>query len=72
MVKLSVIIPCYNVSPKIAKCFASIDQLHAALPEVEAIFIDDCSPDDTFTKIEAFAATRDWVCLLYTSDAADE
>lgn len=58
---LSVLIPSYNVSSKISACFASLDELKAAIPETEVVFVDDASSDDTFAKIGDFASTRPWV-----------
>ncbi|SDL86413.1 Glycosyl transferase family 2 [Corynebacterium mycetoides] len=63
MTKLSVIIPCYNVSSKLTRCLNSLNDLKESLGEVEVIFIDDCSTDNTFEKLVDFAKTRDWVVV---------
>ncbi|OIR44889.1 hypothetical protein BJP08_01090 [Corynebacterium sp. NML140438] len=58
---LSVIIPSFNVSGKIARCFTSLDRLYQRIPQIEVIFVDDCSTDDTFGKVKEFASGREWV-----------
>ncbi|OHF36701.1 glycosyltransferase [Corynebacterium sp. HMSC074A01] len=61
MTTLSVIIPSFNVSSKISKCFDSLDELYKQLESIEIVFVDDCSTDGTYAKILEFAATRPWV-----------
>lgn len=45
--KVSVIVPVYNVRGFIEKCVHSL--LSQTLEDVEYIFVDDCSPDDSMT-----------------------
>lgn len=45
--KLSVIVPVYNVERHIEKCVRSLFQ--QTLDEVEYIFVDDCSTDDSIS-----------------------
>lgn len=61
MPKLSVIIPTYNVATKISRCFESLDELRRKIVDVEAIFVDDCSTDETFQLVARFEQARDWV-----------
>lgn len=56
MPKVSVILPCYNVSPYIDKCMHSL--LHQTLKDVEFIFVDDCSTDDTYQQIAKYTDSR--------------
>lgn len=56
MPKVSVILPCYNVSPYIDKCIDSL--LNQTLKDVEFIFIDDCSTDDTYEQIKKYTDPR--------------
>lgn len=56
MPKVSVILPCYNVSPYIDKCINSL--LNQTLNDIELIFVDDCSTDDTYDKIEKYKDHR--------------
>ena len=44
-VKVSVIVPFYRVAPFIARCARSL--MEQTLPDVEFIFVDDASPDDS-------------------------
>lgn len=45
MPQVSIIIPVYNVAPFIEKCARSL--LEQTLENIEFIFIDDCSPDNS-------------------------
>lgn len=47
---VSVIIPVYKVAPYIEKCARSI--FEQTLDNVEILFIDDCSPDDSVSIID--------------------
>lgn len=62
--QLSVLIPSFNVSSKIQRCFDSLDALFEVVPETEVIFVDDCSSDDTYQKIIEFASSRERVIHL--------
>ena len=45
MVKLSFILPCYNVEPYIARCLDSLLMQDMPRNEYEIICVNDCSPD---------------------------
>ena len=49
--KLSVIIPIYKVEQYIKKCADSL--FSQSLDEVEYIFVDDCSPDDSIARLQS-------------------
>lgn len=51
MTKVSVIIPIYNVSRFIGRCVESL--MRQSLQDVEYIFVDDATPDDSIAKLEA-------------------
>ena len=52
-VKISVILPVFNVGKYIGEC---IDSLKAQnLDDLEFIFVDDCGPDDSMRYVEKFA-----------------
>ena len=55
-VKVSVLIPAYNVEPYIDQCLESA--MNQTLREIEIIVVDDCSTDSTLAHIEA-AAKKD-------------
>lgn len=57
MVKLSFILPCYNVERYIADCLDSIYAQDMSEDEYEVICVDDCSTDNTCMVIE------EWVNL---------
>ena len=48
--KVSVVVPVYNVSPYIEKCARSL--FEQTLDDLEIIFVDDCSPDDSVNIIQ--------------------
>lgn len=50
-IKLSVIIPCYNCAPVIARCLDSIDY-----PDAEIIVVNDGSTDDSAEVVERYIA----------------
>jgi glycosyltransferase involved in cell wall biosynthesis len=56
MIKLSVIIPVYNVSDWIGNCIDSLMQ--QALPEVEFIFVDDHGTDDSIEKAQTHISRK--------------
>lgn len=52
-IKISIIIPVYNVEPYIARCLDSI--LKQALKEIEIICVDDCSTDGSVDILDKYA-----------------
>ena len=52
---VSVVVTCYNLQDKIGKCLESLNK--QTYPHLEIIVIDDGSKDDSFSVIEAIAAT---------------
>lgn len=53
MVKVSVIIPVYNVAPYLGECLDSVIQ--QSLTDIEIICIDDCSTDDSSFLLKKYA-----------------
>jgi len=49
--KISVIIPCYNVEQYIGRCINSLLKQTIGLNNLELIFINDASPDNTLIKL---------------------
>ncbi len=63
--KISVIIPAYNVQDYIGECVESI--LRQDIKEIEIICIDDCSTDDTLKILEQYA--KNYKCVkVYKND----
>ena len=62
-IKISVIIPVYQVVPWIDKCIISLKA--QKLDGLEFIFIDDCSTDGSMQKVERFAVEDRRVHILY-------
>lgn len=48
--KVSVIVPIYNVEAFVERCVKSL--MEQTLKDVEYIFVDDCSPDDSMKKLK--------------------
>lgn len=56
---LSVIIPVYNASAFIAKCFKALSERN--MPDTEIIFVNDGSVDDSLQQLYAFADGREHI-----------
>lgn len=54
MLKLSFIMPCYNVAPYIGRCIESIETQDIPQAEFEVICVDDCSKDNTVEVIKEY------------------
>lgn len=52
MLKLSFILPCYNVAPYVGRCIESIEHQDIPQTEYEVICVDDCSKDNTAEVIK--------------------
>lgn len=52
--KISVIVPCYNVSEFIDRCVKSLADQTIGIEELECIFVDDASTDDTLEKLRSW------------------
>lgn len=55
---VSLIIATYNSGSDLDKLVASLDAQTLPQDQFEAVFVDDGSTDDTFTRLKAFAQTR--------------
>lgn len=53
--RLSIIIPFYNVERYIAECLDSVFDQDIPLEEYEVICVDDCSPDNSYKIVEDYA-----------------
>lgn len=52
--KISIIIPCYNVEQYIDRCFESLINQTLGLENMELIFVNDGSMDDTLSKLTGY------------------
>lgn len=52
MLRLSIIVPFYNVDPYIEECIRSLYKQDIPLEEYEVICVDDCSPDSSRSIVE--------------------
>ena len=59
MYKISVIIPVYNVENTISKAFDSIYNQSIDFQDIEVIFVDDCSTDNSLNIIHDYASKYD-------------
>ncbi|MFC7594458.1 glycosyltransferase [Terrabacter sp. GCM10028922] len=50
--RLSVVIPTFNVASKIGRCLASLTQVGLDESELEVVFVDDASQDETVSILE--------------------
>lgn len=65
-VKVSVIIPVYNVENYIEKCLNSLQ--YQTLKELEFIFVDDKSPDNSISILEKAAKEDERISVLYNEE----
>ena len=56
--KVSVIIAAYRPGEAVHRVIDSLDAQTLPQDEFEVIFVDDGSPDDTYARLQGFAATR--------------
>lgn len=50
---VSVIVPVYNVAPYVERCAKSL--FEQTLKDIEIIFVDDCSPDNSIELVKNLA-----------------
>ena len=58
MKKVSVIIPCFNATKYLPKCFMSLVQQTIGIDQIELIFVDDASTDKSMDIIRSFQDSR--------------
>lgn len=59
MLKVSVVIPTYRSGDGLDRAVASLDRQTMPQSEFEVLLLDDGSPDDTYDRVAALAATRE-------------
>lgn len=61
---LSIIVPVYNKSYFLETCIESINKLNINKDKIEAIFVDDCSSDNSLEIVEAFATKYNFIKII--------
>lgn len=56
MKKISVIVPCYNSEKYIEECFASLREQTLGLGDLQVIFVNDASTDNTLEYLQRYAS----------------
>ena len=51
---ISIIIPCYNASQHITRCFQSLESQTIGIENLEIIFVNDASTDNTLAILQEF------------------
>lgn len=65
---ISVIIPVYNVQFTIESCFLSLKNQTIGFENLEIIFVDDCSTDNSPTIIGNYEKKYDNVKAIYSKE----
>ena len=65
-IKVSVVLPVYNVEQYIGKCIESLKL--QTLKELEFIFVDDKSQDGSIKIVESAAREDQRICILYNDE----
>ena len=60
--KISIILPFYNVEPYLRKCMDTL--VNQSLRDIEIIAINDCSPDNSLSIIEEYAAKDERIKII--------
>ena len=64
MIRLSIIIPFYNVEQYIAQCLDSVYRQDIPEEEYEVICVDDCSPDNSIAIVEEYVKKHDNLVIV--------
>ena len=62
MIKVSVIIPCYNSEQYLDRCLGNI--LNTNFSDFEIICVNDGSKDNTLKKLEEYASKYDNIVII--------
>ena len=61
--KVSVLIPVYGVERYIEECARSL--MEQTYGDIEYIFVDDCTPDDSINRLRSFENKEPWIFSKY-------
>ena len=66
MIKISVIVPVYNVENYLIQCLDSI--INQTLKDIEIICVDDCSPDNSIEILEEYKNKDNRISIIRHSN----
>ena len=61
-IKVSVVVPVYNVEPYLRRCLDSL--VNQTLKNIEIICINDCSPDKSLVILKEYAKKDDRIKII--------
>lgn len=61
-IKISIIIPVYNVEKYLSQCLDSC--IHQTLNDIEIICVDDCSPDNSYLILEKYISLDERIKII--------
>ena len=64
--KLSIVVPTFNVENTIDKTFNTMKKQTLGFSDIELIFVDDCSDDDTYNIVSRYCENYENVTVLKT------
>ena len=69
MIKISYILPCYNIERFVADCLDSLYNQGLPESEFEIICVNDCSPDNSLAILEEYASRDERIKILKQQNA---
>lgn len=67
-IRLSIIIPVYNVEAYLAQCLDSVYRQDIPEDEYEVICVDDCSPDNSLNILESYASIHNNMTIIKNAE----
>ena len=64
IIRLSIIIPVYNVEAYLSQCLDSVYRQDMPEDEYEVICVNDCSPDNSFSILESYARVHSNLVII--------
>ena len=62
--EISVVVPVHNESRNVVPLLDQIASALVGVADFEAVFVDDCSSDDTATVLREYAGTHPWLVVV--------
>ena len=63
-VEISVVVPVHNESPNVVRLLDEIEAALTGVARFEAVFVDDCSSDDTARVLADYAKSHAWLVVV--------